>query len=288
MQDTPDFENYSEPLSSAEVEHLPLASLSSQLPQPLPPNIFYSEQLTTWEQFDPARGQAWIVQCETLGDVERILQDETGVVVGARTSVPEIAHALRRSCIPFEFDGPVAQQLYYGASRMRGVTELVEQFSIKETGEIVLSPEAAFIRDRRLPLIAEPAAALAAGEIESLADYPLAVLDSLGFEVSVDLLDADFIEAQELGLAQLHRLIIRAMEAAFVSADVRMELLTQVVNPAFVLDDASEQPQTDPQSQSESDALADQPDPKSSLIGVDPLWLAEMGIRPEDLGLTEA
>lgn len=186
-------------------------------------NLGDLEAATAWSE-DADIPLAFLVRADTTEDVAAIIAADSGQIVGAVTSSGEVAAVLRASCIPFELHAPVRQQIAFGASRITGTLALFQDFRIDEEGVFLPGPEAAFIRDREIPLVHDPAQDVAAGELEVFADHPYALLADMGYVQAFRDLSEEIQEALEFTEQQAQDVVGAGLRAAFAPLPIRQEL----------------------------------------------------------------
>lgn len=130
------------------------------------------------------------------------------------------------------------------ADRIGHGVRIAEDITPTETG-YRLGEVASFVRDHRIPLEVCPSSNLQTGIAAEIADHPVGLLDSLGFNVSINCdnrlmsgttLSREFwLAARAFGwdLADLERLTVQAMAAAFLPYDQREALIRGLIRPAF-------------------------------------------------------
>ena len=171
---------------------------------------------------------AFLVRTETTEDIRLLVESDNGQIVGAVAAQGEVAAVLRASCIPFELQAPVRQQIAFGASRIRDTLELFQDFRIDEEGTIAPGAEAAFVRDREIPLVHDPVADVAAGELDVLADHPYALLADMGYVQAFRELSDELNEVLELTDTQRADIFAAGLRAAFAPLPIRQELAALV------------------------------------------------------------
>jgi adenosine deaminase len=128
-----------------------------------------------------------------------------------------------------------------GADRLGHGVRLVDDI----TGGEVLGRLAAYVRDKRIPLELCPSSNVQTGAVASIAEHPIGLLHDLRFRVTVNtdnrlmsgtsmsremaLLSAAF----GWGWAELQWLTINAMKSAFIPYDERLEIINEVIKPAY-------------------------------------------------------
>ncbi|MDO4630788.1 MAG: hypothetical protein Q4A82_00625 [Corynebacterium sp.] len=297
MVTTPDFLPANKTLTPELVATLPKICLQSRgdlstiLAQAKERHLIYVEHITTTEDVQQLAELAaesdivvgFLIDCTTEADFAAIIDNPTGLIVGAIAHTPEMAAMLRNALVPYVYYGPVLEQVVYAAARITNALDVVDDFQLTDDAEIVPTGAASFILDRQLPLLCQPAEDLKQEKIEIMADHPLVLLESMNFNVALDDLTWEVIEATELEIDQYYRLLLGALAASFLPMQVRTALIEQIIEPAFAaLIDAEPTPEP-----------AETPKPPTATItpadvaGVDPALLEEMGISLSDLGLDE-
>lgn len=228
----------------------------------------------------------FVVDCTGPADLEAIMDDPTGLIVGAVAHTPEVAALLRNALVPYIYDGSVLEQVIYAAARITDAIGLVSDFQLTDDAEIIPTGAAVFVLDRNLPLLCQPAEDIRQEKIEIMSDHPLVLLDSMGFNVAVDDMTAEVIEAIELEIDQYYRLLHNTLEASFLPMRTRMALREQVIEPAFaeLVDAATDVSSSSPASQQSAQEPPISLTPEQA-AAIDPALLAELGITWADLGL---
>ncbi|TDB73549.1 adenosine deaminase [Micromonospora sp. KC721] len=109
----------------------------------------------------------------------------------------------------------------------------------------VLGRLAAYVRDKRIPLELCPSSNVQTGAVASIADHPIGLLRDLRFRVTVNTDNrlmsgtsmsremALLVEAFGYGWKELQWFTINAMKSAFIPFDERLEIIDQVIKPAY-------------------------------------------------------
>jgi adenosine deaminase len=127
-----------------------------------------------------------------------------------------------------------------GADRLGHGVRIVDDI----TGD-VLGRLAAYVRDKRIPLELCPSSNVQTGAAPSIAQHPIGLLHDLGFRVTVNTDNrlmsgtsmsremALLAEAFGWGWSDLQWLTVNAMKSAFIPFDERLEIITEVIKPAY-------------------------------------------------------
>jgi adenosine deaminase len=127
-----------------------------------------------------------------------------------------------------------------GADRLGHGVRIVDDI----TGE-VLGRLAAYVRDKRIPLELCPSSNVQTGAVPSIAEHPIGLLHDLRFRVTVNTDNrlmsgtsmsremALLAEAFGWGWSDLQWLTVNAMKSAFIPFDERLEIITEVIKPAY-------------------------------------------------------
>jgi adenosine deaminase len=109
----------------------------------------------------------------------------------------------------------------------------------------VLGRLAAYVRDKRIPLELCPSSNVQTGAAPSIAQHPIGLLHDLRFRVTVNTDNrlmsgtsmsremALLAEAFGWGWNDLQWLTVNAMKSAFIPFDERLEIITEVIKPAY-------------------------------------------------------
>lgn len=158
---------------------------------------------------------------------------------------------LRSSYLPItihagEADGPssIADALANGATRIGHGARLVDD--LKPTGEgWKLGRLAQWVRDRRIVLELCPSSNLQTGVAASIAEHPFDALAEADMAVTVNcdnrLMSATTLtrefsllsEAFDYDLAEVHQMVLNAINGAFASWRVRQRIITDRIEPGF-------------------------------------------------------
>jgi adenosine deaminase len=127
-----------------------------------------------------------------------------------------------------------------GADRLGHGVRIVDDI----TGD-VLGRLAAYVRDKRIPLELCPSSNVQTGAAPSIAQHPIGLLHDLGFRVTVNTDNrlmsgtsmsremALLAEAFGWGWSDLQWLTVNALKSAFIPFDERLEIITEVIKPAY-------------------------------------------------------
>jgi adenosine deaminase len=109
----------------------------------------------------------------------------------------------------------------------------------------VLGRLAAYVRDKRIPLELCPSSNVQTSAAASIAQHPIGLLHDLRFRVTVNTDNrlmsgtsmsremALLAEAFGWGWSDLQWLTVNAMKSAFIPFDERLEIITEVIKPAY-------------------------------------------------------
>ncbi|SCG41438.1 adenosine deaminase [Micromonospora halophytica] len=109
----------------------------------------------------------------------------------------------------------------------------------------VLGRLAAYVRDKRIPLELCPSSNVQTGAAASIVDHPIGLLRDLRFRVTVNTDNrlmsgtsmsremALLVEAFGYGWKELQWFTINAMKSAFIPFDERLEIIDEVIKPAY-------------------------------------------------------
>jgi adenosine deaminase len=132
-----------------------------------------------------------------------------------------------------------------GAERLGHGVRIVDDIKVATDGTVQLGPLAGYVRDRRIPLEMCPTSNLQTGAATSIAEHPIGLLTRLRFRVTVNTdnrlmshcsLTSEFaalIEAFGYGWADLQWFTVNAMKSAFIGFDERLEIINDVIKPAY-------------------------------------------------------
>jgi adenosine deaminase len=142
-----------------------------------------------------------------------------------------------------EADGPssIAEALLNGADRLGHGVRVIEDIEFTED-DAKLGRIAAYVRDKRIALEVCPSSNLQTGIAETIAQHPIQKLYELDFNVTVSCdnrLMSGTSMSREFGLlvenfgwdlADLELVALNAIDAAFLSHDVRDAIADQIIN----------------------------------------------------------
>ncbi|WP_018221187.1 adenosine deaminase [Salinispora pacifica] len=130
-----------------------------------------------------------------------------------------------------------------GADRLGHGVRIVDD--ITPGAEPVLGRLAAYVRDKRIPLELCPSSNVQTGAAPSIADHPIGLLRDLRFRVTVNTDNrlmsgtsmsremALLVDAFGYGWRELQWLTINAMKSAFIPFDQRLQIIDEVIKPAY-------------------------------------------------------
>jgi adenosine deaminase len=128
-----------------------------------------------------------------------------------------------------------------GADRLGHGVRIVDDITIPTT----LGRLAAYVRDKRIPLELCPSSNVQTGAAASIAEHPIGILHDLRFRVTVNTDNrlmsgtsmtremALLVEAFDYGWADLQWFTVNAMKSAFVPFQERLEIIDEVIKPAY-------------------------------------------------------
>lgn len=132
-----------------------------------------------------------------------------------------------------------------GARRLGHGVRIVEDIETLPEGQHRLGGLAGFVRDHRIPLEVCLTSNLQTGVAKQASDHPLGLLSALGFRITMSCdnrlmsgtsLSREFAIASKTfgwSLADVERITIDSMEAAFLPYDERLALIEGIIRPAF-------------------------------------------------------
>lgn len=132
-----------------------------------------------------------------------------------------------------------------GTHRLGHGVRLVEDISYDDAGEPILGRLASYVRDTRVPLELCPSSNLQTGLATSIQEHPFALLAKLRFRVTVNtdnrLMSGTSVSRETALLSQafgygwedVRWLTINAMKSAFISFDERLQIIDEVIKPAY-------------------------------------------------------
>ncbi|MFG1952781.1 adenosine deaminase [Micromonospora sp. NPDC048830] len=130
-----------------------------------------------------------------------------------------------------------------GADRLGHGVRIVDD--ITPGGRPALGRLAAYVRDKRIPLELCPSSNVQTGAAPSIAEHPIGLLRDLRFRVTVNTDNrlmsgtsmsremALLVEAFGYGWKELQWFTINAMKSAFIPFDERLEIIDEVIKPAY-------------------------------------------------------
>lgn len=225
-----------------------------------------------------------LVRCTSAEDVDSIVKLKHPSVVGIVATDKNVAERAHQAWLPYVAEGDAAFEAL--TPRVTHAVQLFDDFQIAQSGEILPGPISAWIRDRGVPVVCDPRAELAAGAIESMMDHPLPLLRSLGFKATLAGMTTDLllevVETLELSIEDLYELTMDAMGAAFIPEPLRQKLIDEQIYPVFDswsgVPDATPEHSSDTSHTEDNDLLS-----HAELEGIDPAFLADLGIDPAEL-----
>ncbi len=131
------------------------------------------------------------------------------------------------------------------ANRIGHGVRIVEDITSNDDGSVTLGRLAAYVRDQQVPLELCPSSNVQTGAVASLEAHPFALLDGLGFVVTVNsdnrlmsgtsLSQEMAVLVDHLGydLDGLERITVNAAASAFLPYPLREELIDEVILPGF-------------------------------------------------------
>lgn len=132
-----------------------------------------------------------------------------------------------------------------GADRLGHGVRIVDDIERRPDGTYRLGPLASYVRDRRIPLELCPTSNVMTGAAASIAEHPIGMLADLRFRVTINTdnrLMSGTTMTQEMlavsdafgwGAAQMRWLTVNAMKSAFIPFDQRLDLIDDVIKPAY-------------------------------------------------------
>ncbi|MGB2568182.1 adenosine deaminase [Micromonospora citrea] len=130
-----------------------------------------------------------------------------------------------------------------GADRLGHGVRIVDD--ITRGQRPVLGRLAAYVRDKRIPLELCPSSNVQTGAAASISDHPIGLLRDLRFRVTVNTDNrlmsgtsmsremALLVDAFGYGWKELQWFTINAMKSAFIPFDERLEIIDEVIKPAY-------------------------------------------------------
>ena len=132
-----------------------------------------------------------------------------------------------------------------GTDRLGHGVRIIDDIDLSDPDNPKLGRLAAYVRDQRIPLEMCPSSNLQTGAATSIAEHPIGVLKQLGFRVTVNCdnrlmsgtsMSREFallVEAFDYTLSDLRWFTINAMKSAFYPFDKRLDLINNVIKPAY-------------------------------------------------------
>jgi adenosine deaminase len=132
-----------------------------------------------------------------------------------------------------------------GAERLGHGVRIVDDIKVGTDGSVQLGRLASFVRDRRIPLEMCPSSNLQTGAATSIAEHPIGLLTKLRFRVTVNTDNrlmshcsvtsefAALVDAFGYDWTDLRWFTVNAMKSAFVGFDERLEIINNVLKPAY-------------------------------------------------------
>ncbi|MCC2592322.1 adenosine deaminase [Tessaracoccus sp. OS52] len=132
-----------------------------------------------------------------------------------------------------------------GANRIGHGVRIIEDITRDERGKVKLGRLASYVRDAQIPLEVAPSSNLQTGIADSIAEHPVALLWSLGFNVTINCdnrLQSGTTMSREFGrlvsdlgwgIDDVERATTNAMAAAFLPHDQRLALIHGIIKPSY-------------------------------------------------------
>jgi len=132
-----------------------------------------------------------------------------------------------------------------GADRLGHGVRIIDDITVADDGKAELGLLAAYVRDKRIPLEMCPTSNVQTGAATSIAEHPIGLLTQLRFRVTVNTDNRlmsqtsmtnemhQLVEAFGYGWADLRWFTINAMKSAFLPFDERLEIIDDVIKPAY-------------------------------------------------------
>lgn len=136
---------------------------------------------------------------------------------------------------------------FCGADRLGHGVRIVDDIDVDDDGTVRLGPQAAILRDKRIPLELCPSSNVHSGVVGSIAEHPFDLLARARFRVTINTdnrLMSDtsmsremhrLVEAFGYGWSDLERFTINAMKSAFIPFDERLAIIDEVIKPRFAV-----------------------------------------------------
>ena len=124
-----------------------------------------------------------------------------------------------------------------GATRVAVGVDIIDDFAATVEG-IEPGKMTSWIRDRHIAVETNPDEDIANGDVDSLADHPLPLLQQLGFTCAVGTtaLTQQFISLNEdlgYGLEEFFELTVAAIQNSFTTREHRQHIIESVILPAY-------------------------------------------------------
>jgi adenosine deaminase len=132
-----------------------------------------------------------------------------------------------------------------GTDRLGHGVRIIDDVTVHEDGKVELGRLAAYVRDKRIPLEMCPTSNVQTGAAKSIAEHPIGLLRKMYFRVTVNTDNrlmsgctmtsemAGLVEAFDYGWKDLQWLTLNAMKSAFIPFDERLDLINNVIKPAY-------------------------------------------------------
>ena len=132
-----------------------------------------------------------------------------------------------------------------GADRLGHGVRIIDDITVGSDGDARLGLLAAYVRDKRIPLELCPSSNVQTGAAPSIREHPVGLLRDLRFRVTVNTDNrlmsgttmsrelALLVEAFGYGWAELQWFTVNAMKSAFIPFDERLQLINDVIKPAY-------------------------------------------------------
>jgi adenosine deaminase len=132
-----------------------------------------------------------------------------------------------------------------GTDRLGHGVRIIDDVTVHDDGRIELGRLAAYVRDKRIPLEMCPTSNVQTGAAKSIAEHPIGLLRKEYFRVTVNTDNrlmsgctmtsemAGLVEAFDYGWKDLQWLTLNAMKSAFIPFDERLDLINNVIKPAY-------------------------------------------------------
>jgi adenosine deaminase len=134
---------------------------------------------------------------------------------------------------------------FCGCERLGHGVRIVDDITIDADGEAHLGRLAEYVRDLRIPLELCPSSNVQTGAAASIAEHPIGLLSRLRFRVTVNtdnrLMSGTSMTREMLllseafgwGLEEMRWVTVNALKSSFLPFNERLELIEQVVKPAY-------------------------------------------------------